>query len=120
MKRFFPIFTGLGLIAAGITAVKYDKGGADLYGFPTSDFEGLGMARAAGARDIVMGTMLLAAPDSGRNLLFALTLVSILDFVNVRCGSKNPDTVSLAIHGAGIGSLLLFALLTPKAERRSS
>jgi hypothetical protein len=116
MKRILPMITGLALIGAGVAAIKYDKAGAELYGFPTNDAGGLGMSRASGARDIVMGAMLLAAPKSGRNLLFAVTLVSIFDVANVGLGSDQPNTFSLAVHGSGIVGLLLFALITPAAE----
>jgi hypothetical protein len=113
MRRFLPTITGLALVAAGIAAIRYDKSGAALYGFPTKEAEGLGMARAAGARDIVMGAMLLAAPKSGRNLLFAVALVSILDVANVNFGSDEPNKLSLAVHASGIFGALVFAMLTP-------
>lgn len=115
MKRPLPFLTGLVLVGAGVAAMLFPKKGADLYGLPTTDRAGLGFAKASGVRDIVMGAMLLSAPREGRNLMFALTLVSILDAVNVATTSEDPPALSLGIHSMGIVGSIAFALMTPGA-----
>jgi hypothetical protein len=98
------ILIGCGaLIAPGISSTQY--------GLPTSDRTALALVRAIGARDLVLGIvilLLLATKDRGAaGLVLAVSvLAAVGDATAVATGRDNAGPRQLAVHLGGAAALL--------------
>ena len=104
---FFVI--GLGaLLAPGMSSVAY--------GLPTTDRAALALVRAVGARDLVLGIIvLLLLASRNRSALQIVLFVSILaaagDATAVATGREDAGPQHLSVHFSGAAALLVAALL---------
>ena len=86
---------------------------ATIYGLPTSDPVARAFVRAAGARDVVLGAIVLASLGEARALRRALgwtSVIAIADAV-ILAAARGPRP-SHATHLAGSVALVLAALTT--------
>jgi hypothetical protein len=78
---------GAGMVAAGALGFFFPGSGAQSFGLPTEDRNGLGFVRATAVRDVALGAVTLAASlrGAGDVLLVAVCCglaISLLDFLN--------------------------------------
>jgi hypothetical protein len=112
----------LGSIAAGLGGLAFTLIGlgalfaphlsSEQYGLPTTDRAALALVRAVGARDLVLGIivlLLLASRD--REALELVLIVSVLaaagDATAVTLGRDDAGPRQLAVHVGGAGALLV-------------
>ncbi len=99
------VFIGIGaLLAPGFSSMQY--------GLPTTDRAALALIRAVGARDLVLGIIvlgLLATRDRSALALVlgASTLVAIGDATAVLTGRNDAGPRQLAVHAAGAAALAI-------------
>ncbi len=91
------------------------------YGLPIEDDVGCGYVRALGARDAVLGLLIvwsLATKQKGALVatIGASTLVACSDFLIVLGVRGTAARTSLAIHGSGVAGLLV-VLAALRSER---
>ncbi len=113
------IVAGLGgcaFVAIGIGALVAPGTSGEQYGLPTTDPTALALVRAIGARDLVLGIiilMLLAGRE--RNALELVLSVSILaavgDAAAVKSARRDAGPRQLAVHVGGAAALLLASRL---------
>jgi hypothetical protein len=109
------IAAGLGgsaFVALGIGALLAPGMSSTQYGLPTTDRTALALIRAIGARDLVLGIivlLLLAGRNRGAlELVLAVSVLAALgDAIAVSSGRADAGPRQLAIHIGGAGALLL-------------
>jgi hypothetical protein len=100
-------FCGIGI--AALAAPRRSSGG---YGLPARDAASLGYIQALGARDLVLGLMLLRMRHEPRALAASVglcTLVAVVDFSAVARGDGAHK--ALLIHACGAACLALSSAL---------
>ncbi|MGD0475829.1 MAG: DUF4267 domain-containing protein [Candidatus Velthaea sp.] len=100
---FFALGIGA-LIAPGISSVQY--------GLPATDRAALALVRALGARDLVLGAivlLLLAARNRSalEIVLGVATLAAVGDAVAVKSGRSDAGPQQLGVHVGGAAALIL-------------
>jgi peptidoglycan/LPS O-acetylase OafA/YrhL len=100
---FFAIGVGA-LIAPGLSSVQY--------GLPTTDRAALALIRAIGARDLVLGIivlLLLAARNrSALELVLGVSVIAAFgDATAVWTGRRDAGPRELAVHASGAAALLV-------------
>jgi hypothetical protein len=108
----FAAFGGIAFIALGIGGMAAPATSAKQYGLPTNDRIALALIRAIGARDLVLGIivlLLLASRDRGAvGLVLAVSvLAAIGDATAVKTGRDDATTRHLAVHIGGAAALLV-------------
>ncbi len=103
---------GLAFVALGIGALLAPGISSTQYGLPTTDRAALALVRALGARDLVLGfivLLLLAARNrSALELVLGTSvLVALGDATAVRTGRDDAGPAELAVHVGGATALLV-------------
>jgi hypothetical protein len=104
----------LGLIAIAVGALVAPRASSRQYGIPLDDPRALAVLRAMGARDLVIGLLLLLLAGAGRRDLLAWGVavsaaIALVDLVVVsRAGA---GTRARALHAGGALGLLVAALV---------
>lgn len=109
------VFAGLGglaFLALGIGALIAPGYSSTQYGLPTTDRTALALIRAIGARDLVLGIvvlLLLASRDRGAvGLVLAVSvLAAVGDATAVATGRSDAGPRQLAVHIGGAAALLV-------------
>lgn len=99
--------------AIGAGALAAPRASASQYGLPTNDETALAFVRAAGARDVVLGSLLFASlgdPGAMRRILAVAAAVGLADAAIV--ATRRGLTPSLALHAGGALVLALGARVT--------
>jgi Domain of unknown function (DUF4267) len=109
------ILAGLGgfaFFAIGIAALIAPGISSAQYGLPTTDRAALGLVRAVGARDLVLGIIVLILL-AGRNrsalelVLGVSSLAAAGDIIAVASGRSDAGPEQLGVHVGGAAALLL-------------
>jgi len=108
---FFSALVALAFVGLGAGACAAPEKLAQNYGLPSADATAHGYIRALGARDAVLGLLVLAllvAKDRGAlGATVALcSLAGASDFAIVCAARGSAAKANLAIHGAGTVGLL--------------
>jgi hypothetical protein len=103
---------GLAFLFVGIGALLAPGMSSNQYGLPTTDRAALALIRAVGARDVVLGIIvlvLLATRDRSALALVlgASTLAAAGDATAVLTGRSDAGPRQLAVHVAGATALLV-------------
>ena len=115
MLRFLVALLGVGLVAIGIAAVFAPGFAATLYGVDATTFAARVFARAAGARDVAIGAILiglLARRCDNRTVGIAVlgaTLVPVFDTVSVLQASGLR--LQLILHAGSILPMIVLAIV---------
>jgi hypothetical protein len=114
MLRFLVALLGTGLVAVGIAAVLAPGFAATLYGVEAATLSASVFVRAAGARDVAIGAILIAllarrcdARTMGIAVLGA-TLVPVFDTVTVLQASGMR--LALILHAGSILPMIVIAI----------
>ncbi len=112
---------GFAFTAVGIGALVAPGTSSTQYGLPTSDPAALALVRAVGARDIVLGALvLLLLARHDRDAVALVLSVSVLaaagDATAVLTGRSDAELRHVAVHLCGAGALLAAAALL-RSER---
>ncbi len=107
----FSVLVTLSFFALGVGAFVAPGKLSENYGLPTTDPAAYGYVRALGARDVVLGliilTFLIAKSRGALGATVALcALVGASDFAIVYAARGTAAKSSLAIHGIGTVGLL--------------
>lgn len=107
---------GCAFFAIGIGALVAPGISSEQYGLPTTDPTALALVRALGARDLVLGVivlMLLAGRERGalELVLGASILAALADAAAVKSARRAAGPRQLAVHVGGAAALLLAAQL---------
>jgi len=104
------VLVAIGLIALGTGAVVLPASAAGQFGIPTDDPDALAFVRAAGARDVALGCVLLALPgeQDRRRALGCIAVLGLIDAA-IGLGARGPRPAQ-AIHVAGFVATALIAL----------
>ena len=113
---------GLAFTAVGIGALVAPGVSSTQYGLPTTDPAALALVRAVGARDIVLGAIVLLLLARGERDAVALVLaVSILaaagDATAVLTGRSDANLRHIAVHLGGAGALFAATTLLRNEDR---
>jgi hypothetical protein len=114
MLRFLVALLGVGLVAVGIAAVLAPGFAATLYGVDAPTLSASVFVRAAGARDVAIGAILialLARRCDTRTLGIAVlgaTLVPVFDTVSVLQASGMR--LALILHAGSILPMIVIAI----------
>jgi hypothetical protein len=120
MKLFGTILStlvALAFLAIGVGAFAAARMSSEQYGIPARDPSSLADVRALGARDVVLGLIviafLIAKARGPLSVVVALSaLVGLADFLIVLSERGPEGARSLAIHGTGtVGLLVTWAVL---------
>ena len=114
MLRFLVALLGVGLVAVGVAAVLAPGFAATLYGVDATTLSATVFVRAAGARDVAIGAILIAllarrcdARTMGIAVLGA-TLVPVFDTVSVLQASGMR--LALILHAGSILPMIVIAI----------
>lgn len=111
MRRALAGATALGLAALGAGALVAPRVSASQFGIPTRDPAALAFVRAAGARDLALGGIVLASlrdPVMLRRVLGWVSLVGLCDAITLAAArGLRPQH---AVHLGGFAALALLAL----------
>jgi hypothetical protein len=114
MLRFLVALLGVGLVAVGVAAVLAPGFAATLYGVEATTLSASVFVRAAGARDVVIGAILIAllvrrcdTRTMGIAVLGA-TLVPVFDTVSVLQASGMR--LALILHAGSILPMIVIAI----------
>jgi hypothetical protein len=114
LLRFLVALLGVGLVAVGIAAVLAPGFAATLYGVEATTLSASVFVRAAGARDVAIGAILIAllarrcdARTMGIAVLGA-TLVPVFDTVSVLQASGMR--LALILHAGSILPMIVIAI----------
>lgn len=78
MASLLTTAMGAGLIAIGTGALAAPRPSATMFGLATDDPVALAFVRATGARDAILGALILACGDDAKTLRRTLALASLL------------------------------------------
>lgn len=107
-------FVALSLIAIGVGALVAPLASSRQYGLVPGDLRALAFLRAMGARDLVIGVLLLLLAAARRSDLLAWgmaasAVIALVDLAVVwRAGARTPARV---LHAGGAAGLLIAALV---------
>jgi hypothetical protein len=106
----YSTLAAAGLIAIGIGALLLPARAAAQFGIATENPDALAFVRAAGVRDVALGSVLLALPDERdrSRALGCIALVGLCDAA-IGLGARGPRPAQL-IHAAGFVATALLAL----------
>jgi hypothetical protein len=116
LARKLATLGAAGMIAIGIAGVIAPQRSARGYGIESEDANALAYVRAAAARDVAIGLVLLRASRKGgkkafRTALACAALVPLADMTLVAVNTGDPRR--LAVHAAGLaGIAAVWALAT--------
>jgi hypothetical protein len=102
---------GAGLIAVGLGAVVAPRTSAVIFGVPVADRSTSAYVRATGARDVILGAIVLASlqdPRALRRVLAWTSLVGLTDAI-VLAAARGPRVQHVA-HLGGFAALAVAAL----------
>ena len=114
MLRFLVALLGLGLVAVGVAAVLAPGFAATLYGVDATTFAARVFVRAAGARDVAIGAILIglwARRCDTRTMGIAVlgaTLVPVFDTVSVLQASG--VRLALILHAGSILPMIVLVI----------
>lgn len=114
MLRYLVVLVGFGFIAVGVAALLAPGFAATLYGVDATTLSARVFVRAAGARDVAIGAILiglLARRSDTRSLGIAIlgaTLVPIFDTVSVLQASGVQ--LALILHAGSILPMMVLAI----------
>jgi hypothetical protein len=114
MLRFLVALLSVGLVAVGVSAVLAPGFAATLYGVDATTFAARVFVRAAGARDVTIGAILiglLARRSDTRTMgiaVLAATLVPVFDTVSVLQASGLR--LALILHAGSILPMIVLAI----------
>jgi Domain of unknown function (DUF4267) len=112
-------FTGLvvlGLLGIGVGALVAPRASARQYGIVLDDARALAFIRAMGARDLVIGVLLVLLASTERRELLACGMVAaatiaVVDFVVVSVHQPPPRALSRLLHAGGAIGLLAVGVI---------
>lgn len=114
MLRYLVVLVGFGFIAVGVAALLAPGFAATLYGVDATTLSARVFVRAAGARDVAIGAILiglLARRSDTRSLGIAVlgaTLVPVFDTVSVLQASGVQ--LALILHAGSILPMMVLAI----------
>ncbi|HEX3464962.1 MAG TPA: DUF4267 domain-containing protein [Candidatus Elarobacter sp.] len=108
--RLLATGTGAALIAVGVGAVVDPKASAAMFGVPV-DGDALVFVRAAGARDAILGAIVVTSGDEGGTLRRVLGLTSLIGLSDgIALAALRGPRWQHALHLGGFAALGLLAL----------
>lgn len=112
LGSIFAALGGIAFVALGLGALLAPALSSTQYGLPTTDRTALALVRAIGARDLVLGIivlLLLASRDRGAvGLVLAVSvLAAVGDATAVKTGRSDATPRHLAVHIGGAAALLV-------------
>ncbi len=113
MKRFIPAALGIALVAVGAGALISPSFSTPVFGLPSDDPTAQAYMRTAGARDAVLGAIILASlgdPPALRRALGWTSLIGLADAFTVFV-VRGP-TLQHVGHVGGFAAIALAALAT--------
>lgn len=113
------VLGGLAFLAIGIAALAAPKTSSEQYGLPSTEPYALALVRALGARDLVLGLIVLffvvAGPRSAVGAVLALSvIVAVADGLIVYRERGRAAAKNLVTHGVG-GLALVVAWIALRA-----
>ena len=111
MKRFLCGVVAAGLAAVGAGAIVAPRPSAWMFGLATDDPTALAFVRAAGARDLILGSIIAASldqPQTLRRVVGCTALVGLADGIMLAL-LRGPHR-SLVFHLGGFAAVASLAL----------
>jgi hypothetical protein len=113
MERLLPGAIGVGLIAVGGAAVVAPVPSAAMFGLPAADRTAQAYVRATGARDVILGAIVLTSLGDRRALRRILGLTSLIALGDaVTLATMRGPQLQHVGHLGGLALLALAALTT--------
>lgn len=113
---------GIALLAVGAGALARPHGLAQSYGLPVEEPNGLNFVRATGARDVVLGAILIAVAYLHDPLALAVVIaaglaLSLADFTIAFVGGGGIHRAHVTHIGGAIAFAVILALLLATLRR---
>ena len=112
MKRFLPAALGTALVAVGAGALIAPSLSTPVFGLPSDDPTAQAYMRAAGARDVVLGAIILGSLGNRAALRRALGWTSLIGLADAfAVYAVRGPTIQHVGHVGGFATLALAALI---------
>ena len=116
--RFAAALGAVGVLCIGAAALRWPRQSTHSYGIPAEDPDTLAYVRAAAARDLVMGGMVLwsAVANDVPAMRAGLAMCVIAPLADVVLAAERRGAIpQLAIHASGIAGIAAALALTSRA-----